>query len=129
MENSISFIISLIVGVVSIVLAIVAIWMSRSAERESRANYERTKDVLAEIDKRASVIEKVVTENQKQLLDTVTSLLRETATPVKTDMGEQFGLALMQTMLAEPEKGGQIMQSLQPFIEMSQKQESRNNSG
>lgn len=128
MESILAWI-SLITGISSIVLAVVAIWTSKSAERESRENYQKTKDLLAEIDKKSAVIEKVVTDNQQQLLDTVTNLLKETATPVKTDVGEQFSMALMQTLFAEPEKGNQIMQSLQPLIELSERQERLKNEG
>ena len=134
MDSNLAFIISLIlgvagigVGITSIVLAIVAISTSKSAERESRENYQKTKDVLAEIDKRSAVIESTVTENQQQLLDTVTNLLQETAAPPKANMEEQFMGALMQTMLTDPAKGSEIMKGLMPFVEMSQRQESQNN--
>ena len=72
----ISFVITVITGVVSVVLAVFAIWIGKSSERESRRNFERTqnamreyndktKEVLAEIDKRAAVIEKTVTDSQQ----------------------------------------------------------------
>ena len=127
MEFSLAFIISLavslIVGVASIILAIVAIFISKAAERESRENYQKTKDVLADIDKKSAIIEKIVTDNQQQLLDTVTNLLKVTATPAKADVGEQFLVSFMNTMMTEPEKGGQILQGLEPLIELAERQE------
>ncbi len=70
--------VSLTIAVVSIVLAVFAIWLGKSAQRESKANfeqtkdtmhdyYDRTKEVLAEIDKRAAVTETTVTESQQNL--------------------------------------------------------------
>lgn len=130
------FVVSLIIGVVSIVLAFFAIWLGRSAERESRANYEQTKDtmhqyydrtkeVLAEIDKRAAVIERTVTESQQQLLDTVTNLLKQTAVPPKNDAAEQAQQAVLQTMLQDPDKGMQMIEMLSAIGEKSEKQQRR----
>ena len=117
--------VSLLTGLVSIVLAVFAIWFSKAAERESRENYENTKDVLAEIDKRAMMIDRTVSENQQELLSTVTSLLRETVIPPKVDMEEQLGMAFIQTILSDPEKGAHILSTIQPFIEQSEKQQNR----
>ena len=132
----IPFVVSLIIGVVSIVLAIFAIWLGRSAERESRANfdqtkdtmrdyYDRTKEVLAEIDKRAAVTEKTVTESQQQLLETVTNLLKQTAVPPKTDPAEEAQQAFFQTMLQDPDKGMQMIEKLAAFTQQSEKQQSQ----
>ena len=111
MESTIALT-SLIATISSIALAVAAIGISESAERESRENSQKTKEALAEIDKKPAVIEGGVTKTQRQLLDTVTSLLKETATPAKTDAGEQMGLAFMQTLLTELEKGDQTTEEL-----------------
>ena len=124
MENVVQFA-SLLTGASSIIIAIFAIWISKSAERESRSNYEKTKDVLAEIDKKAVIIERTVTDNQQQLLNTVTTILRETVTPQKVDMEEQVGLAFMQTLLSNPQQGAEIIASLQPLMEQSGNQPSQ----
>ena len=63
--------ISIIVGTLSIAIACFAMVQAQSAARESRANYDKTKDVLGQIDKKAEVIEKVVADNQRELFDTV----------------------------------------------------------
>ncbi len=62
-------VVSLTVGGFSILIAAIAIWLST-------LNYERTKDVLAEISKQAAVIESTVSETQGKLVDTVTAIAR-----------------------------------------------------
>ncbi len=126
----ISFIITVVTGVVSVVLAVFAIWLAKSSERESQANfertqntmrdyYEKTKDVLAEIDKRATVTERSVTDSQRQLLDTVTNLLNETVVPAKPDFGEQMMAEFLQNMMKEPAKANEFMAVLQSLAEIS----------
>ena len=119
----IAFIISLTMGVTSIVLAVFAIWLGRSAERESRANFDKTKDLLAQIDKRAAVTEKAVAESHQQLLNTVTDLLNQTAVPTKPDIGEELGMKFMEALMQNPAQAEQMMKGLQPFIDMSEKQQ------
>ena len=70
------FAVSLVVGVVSIVLAGVAIWHSVQSERKSVENYDRTKDVLSEISQKAAVIEATVDKTQMKLVDTVTAMAK-----------------------------------------------------
>lgn len=119
----IAFIVTMITGVASVVLAIFAIWLSKSAERESRANSEKTRDLLAEIDKRAAVTEKAVVESHQQLLNTVTGLLNQTAVPTKPDIGEELGMKFMETLMQNPAQAEQMMKGLQPLIDMSEKQQ------
>ena len=69
MEN-----VSLTAGIVSIVLALVAIWHSIRAERLSAEYYDRTKEVLAEIDKKAAVIDNSVRSTQAKLVDAVIAI-------------------------------------------------------
>ena len=121
----ISFTVSLITGVVSVVLAVFAIWLGRSAERESRANFEKTRDVLAEIDKRASVIEKTVTESQQHLLNTVTNLLNQIAVPTKPDVGEQLGMEFLKNLMSDPSKAAQTLAALEPLLNLSEQQGDR----
>ena len=127
--ETISFIITVVTGVVSVILAVFAILSAKSSERDSRANFERTqnimrdyydktKDVLAEIDKRAAVTEKTVTDSQQQLLDTVTNLLNETVAPQKPDLGEQMATQFFQVMMTDPDKATEMMTALQKFGEM-----------
>ena len=131
--QDITLVISVITGITSVIMAGFAIWLGKSSERESKANFERTqtmmleynektKEVLAEIDKRATVIEKTVSESQQHLLNTVTSLLSQTAIPTKADLGEQFAMQLMQTMMQDPTKGAEVLERLQPFIDLAEKQ-------
>ncbi len=131
--EAISFIITVVIGVVSVVLAVFAYLSARSSERDSRENFkqtqdamreynDKTKEVLAEIDKRAAVIERTVTDSQQQLLDTVTNIVRETAVPTKPDFGEQMAAQFLQVMMTDPDKATEMMTALQKFGEMSETQ-------
>jgi hypothetical protein len=70
------FVISLVVGVVSVVLALVAIWFSVHSERKSAENYNRTRDVLSKISQKAGVIEATVNNTQEKLVDTITEIAK-----------------------------------------------------
>lgn len=121
MENTITFVISVLMGGFSIALAIFAIWMSKVTERESRANYEKTKEALADIRETAAVIGSTVSDNQKQLLDAVTDILRETTVPQKEDVDQQIGIVLLQALINDPEKFMKIMPELQSMAERNQR--------
>ncbi|MEN4006738.1 MAG: hypothetical protein PQ964_05245 [Methanobacteriaceae archaeon] len=82
--------ISIAAGGISIILAIIAIWFSIRAEKESRDNYEKTKDVLSNINEKSAVIETTVNKAQKQLLDTITKILEETTIPKQASPEEQL---------------------------------------
>ena len=108
MENLASSI-SILTGVVSIAIAVIAMWISLRAERESRANYDRTKDVLAQIDTKAAVVETVVKENQQQLLNTISSLL----VPNSDTADEKMGMAIIDAMMKNPQGMGPMLQQIQ----------------
>ena len=127
--ETISFMITVVIGVVSVVLAVFAFLSAKSSERDSRENFDRTqnalreysdktKEVLAEIDKRAAVIEKTVTDSQQQLLDTVTNIVKETAVPTKPDLGEQMAARFLEIMATDPDKATEMMTAIQKFGEM-----------
>ena len=105
--------ISIIVGALSIAIACFAMVQAQSAARESRANYEKTKDVLGEIDKKATVIEKVVADNQRELLETVKKLV----IPEKPDPGEEIGLEFLKAMVQDPDRFNTMIPTL---IQLSQ---------
>ena len=105
--------VSLIVGVVSVVVAAFAMRQANAAAKESRQNFEKTRDLLAEIDKRAAVTEQIVAENQRDLLDTVKKL----AIPEKPDMGQEIGLAIMTKLLENPEG---MSNSLEQFAKLAE---------
>lgn len=115
--ESVPSLISILTGVVSIAIAILAIWISLRAERESRANYDRTKDVLAEINSKAAVVETVVKENQQELLRTVSSLL----IPNAESADERMAMTLLEAMAKNPQGMGPMLQQLQAMS----KQENR----
>ena len=100
--------ISIIVGALSVAIACFAMMQVQSAARESRANYDKTKDVLGQIDKKAEVIEKVVSDNQRELLDTVKKL----AIPEKLDPGEAIGMEFFKAMIQDPDKFNNMIPTL-----------------
>ena len=110
--------VSIIVGAVSVVVSCFAMWMAKSASSESRANYEKTKDVLSEIDKKATVIESVVAENQRELLETVKRL----AIPEKPDIGEEIGVEFLKTMMQDPDKFSAMIPTLMELSKQANKQ-------
>ena len=132
MELSVVEVFSLLSSIASLVLAIVAIQMAKSSEQASRANfdktqelmsqqYERTKDVLAEIDKRAAVVERTVSEAQTQMLGTLTRIINETIIPQRPDAGEEFAMVMMQKLMQDPDAADKIMGSIMPLIEHGQR--------
>ena len=123
----IAALLSLVVGIVSVVLAVVAIQFTRTTDREIRASFndtremmanqhERTKDVLAEIDKRATVIETTVTDAQHQLLNTVTTLLQQSI-PAKGGIPERLAEQFMSKLL-ESENPMQVLAQLGSLAEL-----------
>ncbi|MEL6445069.1 MAG: hypothetical protein AAF089_13260 [Bacteroidota bacterium] len=123
---------SLLSSVASLVLAVVAILMARSSERDSRANfdrtqeimnqqYDRTKDVLSEIDKRASIVERTVSDSQTKMLTTLTTIINETVIPKRSDSGEEIGMMVMQAIMSDPDAGTKIISSLMPLVEHGQR--------
>ena len=109
------FVVSLVVGVVSTVLAVVAIWHSTQSERKSLDNYNHTKSALAEIITKAAVIESTVTNSQTKLLETVTDIAR----PRQETAEEMFMKSVVPAILQNPKL-------LKQFVDLS-KQEPQGN--
>lgn len=130
MEGMTTFdLISFLASITSLILAIVAILAAKSSEREVRANFEktqqvmreyqdRTKEVLAEIDKKSAVIERTVSESQKQLMDTMTNIINETVIPKRVDVGEQMGMQFMQQLMSNPSQGGEMMKNFAEIMKV-----------
>ena len=112
-----AFVVSTIAGVVSMGLAAFAIWIARSAERESRENYRLTRDLLAEIQKTSAVTETVISQSHRQLQDTVISLVApKPATDPQEERNMEMGLALFQSMLqSNPDNTSEILRILTQF--------------
>ena len=96
METSV--VVSLVIGAVSITLAIVAMLHSTLSERRSTDNYIRTRDTLAEIAKQAAVIESTVSNTQNKLVETIT----EIAKPEQESMEMAMLKGLMPAMVSDP---------------------------
>ncbi|MBI3242636.1 MAG: hypothetical protein HYZ49_10125 [Chloroflexi bacterium] len=131
---------SLFVGIASIILAIYAMASANRSEERSKKNfentqammrefYDRTKDLLNDIDKRANAIETVTSSSQEKLLSTVTAIVNETVLPKKEDAGEKFAMLFMQQLLSNPQGAKDMMNALKPFIEMSQPKEAKKKDG
>ena len=136
-------IISLLVGVVSIVLAIVSMVSSKKAEEESLRNFERTqellqknyentqkvlqdnydktKELLSEIDKKAAVIDSVVQRNQDQMMNTLTNIVNETVIPPKRNVGEELGVQLLMNMFQNPDQAQSSISNLGALAELMEK--------
>jgi hypothetical protein len=111
--------------------------LARLTDRETRdlfdkmqeqlsRQHERTKDVLAEIDKRAAVIDKVVTVAQQKMLETLTTVLQGVVLPQRPAFGEQMTALLFQSLLEDPTKTSRVMDKLTPFIELGQRMQNQN---
>ena len=118
---------TLISSIFSIILAIVAITTSKNVEKQTQNNfdrtqsvmqeqYDKTKDVLAEIDKRATVTEKAVNESQDKILSTINKIVDESIITKKQDLGDQLGMLFMQLIREDPERGEKLIESLKPLI-------------
>ena len=108
MGGTVAETITLVMGVTSIVLALAAICYARDSARESRKNFQATRDLLSETDKRAAVTESAISQSHQQLLDTVTSL----ATPreeSKEDKALRFAVELIPI---DPEGARLIFESI-----------------
>jgi len=141
-------IISLVTGIASIVLAIVAMVSAKVSEKTSQANfektqemlrknydetqkmmldvYDKTKNALSQIDKKAEIIENVVQRNQEQLITTMTNLLNETIIPKKPDLSEQLGAQFLQGLMQNPTQMGNSMNELLKLSEAIEKQKKNN---
>ena len=107
-----SFFVSLVIGVVSVTLALVAIWHSTQSERKSTENYHRTKEVLAEISEKSAVIANTVSNTQSKLVDTITEIAR----PTRESTDEMLIKTLLPAMLEKPEL-------MEQFSKLAQQQE------
>ncbi|MXY35736.1 MAG: hypothetical protein F4Y54_03015 [Dehalococcoidia bacterium] len=110
--------VSVIIGAVSVVVAVFAIAQGAITSRDSRRNFEKTRDVLAEIDKRAAITEKIVAENQRELLDTVKKL----AIPEKPDIGEEIGAEFMRALLQDPNNATELMSEIMKMAPIQEEQ-------
>lgn len=72
--------ISLVLGVVSTSLAIFSLVISIINERRSQLNYERTRQLLSDIDKRSATTESIVGEHFQKLMNTMLSIVESATT-------------------------------------------------
>ena len=67
--------ISLIVGIVSIVLALISMKLSSESEKRSQENFEKTKDLLCQIDTKSAVISNSIDKSIVQLTNLFSNVL------------------------------------------------------
>jgi hypothetical protein len=72
----------------AIVLAIVAIWVSISAIRESRANYEKTLTALATVAERSALTERTVGGQVEKLVGSLLTVANAMAVPAEVRKAE-----------------------------------------
>ena len=102
-----SEIVSIVASVFSVGLAVFAIWQAQTAARESRSNYQDTKDVLAAIDKSSSVIQVTVTSHQKHLLRMIQQML-----PQQPDAHQALGKEGIRLLANNPAELRRFLQHL-----------------
>ena len=118
MDAEVIGIVSIVIGGVSIVLACVAIATSVLSEWRSRANFDRTKDMLSEVTTTAERIDLQVGGTQEKLVDTVTAIANpQTAVDAmataanQEQEGEQLTMmtTLLPLMMSDPDMKAMIM--------------------
>ena len=82
---------------------------------------KKTKELLAEIDKKAAVIDSVVQRNQEQMMSTITNIVNETVIPKKRDFGEEIGAQFVMGLLSNPEQAQASLNNLGALAELMQK--------
>ena len=111
--EQVQFAVTLVVGVVSVVLAIVAIWLGSRSEKQSAENYDRTKDLLAEVSQKAEVIKATVDTTQQKLVDTITDIAR----PQRESVQDKMMATLLPQMLQDPAAFQRFMEIAKQFEE------------
>lgn len=70
-------ILSIASGVVSIVLAIYAIWFAKKESAQSADNYNKTKELLKDIEHKSELIDRGIQFQQQYLLDIINQMLNK----------------------------------------------------
>lgn len=122
--------ISIIVGVLAMVLGVISIIISYEARNTSKENrteaasyYEKTKDLLHEIDKRSATMEEKVSDNFKNMMDTQSDLITKTIIPQTPSMEEKMGMAFMTKLFESPQGMEAMTKLLQQEVDAAKKNE------
>ena len=94
-------IISLFVGTVSIVLAIITIILSKGSEKDSRANFNETQKLLSDIRSESAVIKEATQKNLEQLTSLFRNLLDKVLGPTPTITEQQHDKELERQIIAQ----------------------------
>jgi hypothetical protein len=133
-------VVSFFASIASLSLAVYTIWLAHLSEQRVQSLFDKTQSlvsqhfekvngVLAEVDKRAVLIDRTVSEAQRTMLHTLTTIVSETAIPKKADMGEQMAAAFMQSLLEDPTKAGKALEKMMPLIHLGQQMRGQGDPG
>ena len=114
---------SVALAIVSIILAIVAIWLGSSFERKSKESFERTQDLmnehsdmikntLAQVDARTESIKETVDESNRELLNSMTGVV-DRMLPQTPDPNEQMARLAFAKFVEDPERFATALEAMQ----------------
>ena len=95
---------SVVASAFSIALAVIAIRLALTAASESRDNYQKTKDALAEIDKTSALIHQNVAKHQSVLSQMIQHLL-----PKQPDPDDESFRADLRLVARDPEELARLL--------------------
>jgi hypothetical protein len=107
---------SLAASLFSIALAIFAIWLALKQRGESAESYDKTKDVLGQLDSVMKKTETLVSENFQNLLKSITNQQGQMLEALKPRPDNQERITDLLIRLADdPEKLDRVVETIQKF--------------
>lgn len=97
-------IISLIASIVSIALAIVAMKVSSVSEKETRENFDKTKDILCKIEKESAVINQSIQKNLTDITTLFSNVLDRVIQKPREEKIQQLSMQEIDEIIEKAEK-------------------------
>lgn len=94
-------VISLIASIVSIVLAVVSMKSSSVAEKETKENFDKTKDILHKIEKESAVINQSIQKNLTDITTLFSNVLDKVIQSLEKDNMQQISEQEIEEILNE----------------------------
>ena len=133
-------VVSIAVGILSMGLAIFAIWQSDSSRRETQANSTRIGEVLKEIEANSSMIKEYVTRSQQDMRDYIVGTQKdllesqrgitavftkqlEAQIPTRVTADEELWKLFVTQLFSRPESIGKVLEVVQAMQQTAQKLE------
>jgi hypothetical protein len=111
---------SISASIVSVVLAIFAVWLAFQQRKESQNAYEKTKDVLSELEKVMKSTELLVSDNFQNLLQSITDQQGQMLDALKPKPNNDDIMTDLIVRLAdEPDKLAKVTESFAKFQSLS----------